>query len=266
VTAVTTYGASVKTDTTTDTEQALADLGVDENTLTAQERAALDTDGYLIFPGVVDADWLEQLRARLSELQQQEGGAAGYQVRQPGADWLADLLNKGVVFERMLRERKMLAAIHHVLGQFHVHSLNFRSARPGEGHQALHTDCDALTPDGKFKVCNSMWLVDDFTADNGATRVVPGSHRTGTRPDQVLADPEADHPDQILLTAPAGSIVIFNSHLWHGGTLNRTEAPRRGMTFAFSRRDQRQQLNQAEYIRKAVYDRLSPAERYLMEV
>jgi ectoine hydroxylase-related dioxygenase (phytanoyl-CoA dioxygenase family) len=111
-----------------------------------------------------------------------------------------------------------------------------------------------------------MWCLDDFTELNGATRCVPGSHRSGRSPADDLGDPTKDHPDQILLTAPAGSVIIFNAHLWHGATLNTTDQRRRGMTMSYARRDEPQQLDQKAYIRKAVYDRLSPAARYLLDV
>ena len=61
-------------------------------------------------------------------------------------------------------------------------------------------------------------------------------------------------------------MVIFNAHLWHGGTLNSTTARRRGMTMSFVLRDEPQQLDQRAYVRKAVYDKLSQAQRYLLDV
>ena len=65
-------------------------------------------------------------------------------------------------------------------------------------------------------------MLDDFTPDNGATRMMPGSHTWGTRPQDVLADPMAPHPQEVLLTGKAGSVAVMNAHLWHGGTANRS--------------------------------------------
>ncbi len=61
-------------------------------------------------------------------------------------------------------------------------------------------------------------LLDDFTADNGATRVVPGSHLTGRSASDVMADRRGSRPGQVLQLAPARTVVVFNSHLWHGAT------------------------------------------------
>lgn len=246
---------------------ALAAVGVAEDTLTAAQVTALDTDGFLVLPDLIGPQRLAALRERTAVLQAAEGPAAGHEVgRQPGAVLLADLINKGEVFESCPTEPAVLAAAHRVVGELRVNSLNFRAALPGEGHQRLHADWPRPVGAGDFHLCNSMWLLDDFAADNGATRVVPGSHHWGRLPADVLADPAAPHPDERLLVGPAGTVVIFNGHLWHGGTRNRTARPRRGLTMSFCRRDEPQQTDQRALIRKAVYDRLSPAARFILDV
>ncbi len=147
-------------------------------------------------------------------------------------------------------------------------TLNSRTALPGQGKQGLHVDWaqDKPVPPGDFQVCNSIWLLDDFTPLNGATRVVPGSHLWGKVPKLEMKNPEDTHPDEIKLLAPKGSVVVFNSHLWHGGTLNQTNAPRRTMTAYYCRRCHPQAVNQQKYIQRSTFDRLSPAARYILEV
>lgn len=252
----------------TTTDQALAALGAPPEVLPEKGRQALDERGYLILPGLVDAEWLEGLRSRIAELQQSEGAAAGNEVpQQQGVDMLGNLLDKGEVFERMLRVPQVLAAVRHVLGgEMKVCALNFRAARPGEGNQALHSDYGPLREDGTYRLCNSIWLLDDFTPENGATRLVAGTHRSGRLPENEMDDPMEPHPDQTVLTAKAGTVVVFNGHTWHGGTQNRTNVPRRAMTFAYAHRDEKQQFQLAGNMRQEVIDRLSPAERFLLEV
>lgn len=250
----------------TTTDEALAALGADESILSAEDYETLDTQGFLILPDLVDAAWLEELRTRTTELQQLEGSEAGKEVpAQQGVDLLGDLFDKGEVFLRMLREPHVLAAANHVLaGDLKVCANNFRAARPGEGNQALHSDYGPLREDGSFKLCNSIWLLDDFTSENGATRLVAGSHLSGRLPKEEMEDPSAPHPDQVLLTAPAGTVAVFNGHTWHGGTQNRTDRPRRAITFAYARRDEPQQYDLAAHMRQEVRDGLSPAERFLL--
>ena len=126
----------------------------------------------------MDEQWLGALRERFESLCEAEGIAAGIEVHQEeGTRRLADLVNKGPVFDLVYTHPTVLAAVHHVIGrEFKMSSLNARDALPGEGHQGLHTDW-SKDYDGRFHVCNSIWLLDDFTEENGCTRLVPGTHR-----------------------------------------------------------------------------------------
>ena len=250
-----------------DMATALAELGVTETTLDAETAERLDRDGYAPLPGVLDRAQVEAIRARLAELMAAEGDQAGIEVHQEaGTDRLADLVNKGEMFRPCFTDSRVLACMAHVLGDFKLSSLNFRAALPGQGHQNLHTDWGGPVEPGEYQVCNSIWLLDDFTASNGATRVVPGSHRARTVPRLALPDPAARHPDEVLITGPAGTVVVFNSHLWHGGTQNRTDGPRRATHAYFTRRGHGQQLDQQKYIRPQTLAALSPAARFILDV
>jgi len=249
-------------------EEALYALAVRDDTLSATEKAFLDEQGYLPLPDILSPAQVKAFRARLVELAEIEGEEAGKEVHQEaGTTRLSDLVNKDPLFEICFTHPRILAAMQHVLGpNFKLSSLNSRFALPGQGLQALHADWGDGVPPGEYYVCNSIWLLNDFSAENGATRVVPGSHRSGQHPREALADPQASHPDEIQLIAPAGTVVIFNSHTWHGGTLNRSDAPRAAMHSYFCRRDQKQQTDQRQYIRPETYNRLSEAARFILDV
>jgi ectoine hydroxylase-related dioxygenase (phytanoyl-CoA dioxygenase family) len=250
-----------------DMTTALAGLGVTAGSIDDETRERLDRDGYAPLPGILTEHHLKVMRARLAELLAAEGKRAGLEVHQEaGTDRLADLVNKDPVFDVCFTDPRLLACMAHVLGGFKLSSLNFRAALPGHGLQALHTDGRPVTgPDG-YQVCNSIWLLDDFTADNGATRVVPGSHRSGRAPGDAMADARAAWPGEVLLLAPAGTVVVFNSHLWHGGTVNRSPAPRRALHSYFTRRGNPQQLDQGKYVRQETLSRLGPAARFILDV
>lgn len=176
------------------------------------------------------------------------------------------LFNKDPLFAVCYTHPRVLAAIAHVLqGDLKLSSLNARAALPGEGLQALHADWRSGVASGEFQVCNSIWLLDDFTQENGYTRVVPGSHLSGKAPQEVMADPRAAHPDEVQLLAPAGTVVIFNSHTWHGGTLNRTERPRRALHSYFTRRHNPQQLEQRKWLSPATLAGLSEAAKFILD-
>jgi ectoine hydroxylase-related dioxygenase (phytanoyl-CoA dioxygenase family) len=251
-------------------QEALRALSVQDDTLTQEEKDQLEQQGFLLLSDILTPAETQQCSARLDELLALEGEDAGKEVHQEsGADRLADLINKDPLFHTVLKQPRVLAAVAHVIREeFKFSSLNSRATRPGKGQQHLHMDLeewDELIP-GRYCGCNSIWVIDDFTEENGPTRVVPGSHRRGKWPQEEMDDVAASHPQEIKLIAPAGSVLIVNAHTWHGGTRNNTDRPRRAMHGYFCRRDLPQQLDQRKYIRPETYERLSPAERYLLDV
>lgn len=251
-----------------DMQAALAHFGVADTTLSAEEKAFLDQNGYLPLPNLLSAEQVQALATRLEEMAAAEGDQAGLEAHQEaGTTRLANIVDKGPIFEVCFTHPRILAAMAHVLKKdFKLSSLNARFALPGEGLQHLHADWRGAVPPGEFEVCNSIWLLDDFTTENGATRVVPGSHNWGKTPRELMEDPKATHPNEILLTAPAGTVVIFNSHTWHGGTLNRTTKPRRAMHSYFTRRHNPQQTDQRKYLSPATLARLSDEAKFILDV
>lgn len=249
-------------------EEALFDLGVRDNTLTAEETAFLDQNGYLPLPNILSAQQVTTLRTRYDELVAQEGEDAGKEVHQEaGTNRLADLVNKGDMFDICYTHPRILAAMKHVLGpHFKLSSLNGRAALPGQGLQGIHADWPTAVEPGDYFVCNSIWLLSDFSPQNGATRVVPGSHKSRQHPRDVLDDPKKPVPNEHILTEKAGTVVIFNAHTWHGGTLNTSTEPRYGLHGYYCRRDQTQQLVQKDYIRPETQNRLSPAAKMILDV
>ena len=247
--------------------QCLRELGAAPELLSERQRGELRRKGYTLLRGVIDQAWLAALRERFEELVAAEGEQAGLEVHQEaGARRLADLVNKGEVFDGVWTHPLLLAAVHHVIGApFHLGSLNARDALPGEGLQALHQDARRGAGTPRYG-CNSVWMLDDFNADNGCTRMVPGSFRRPP-PAEVLNDPAAPHPEQELMIAPAGSVAVFNSFTWHGGTLNRTRgAHRRALHCYFNPRGQAQQTDQRAHLRPGTAARLSAAQRYLLDL
>ena len=232
-----------------------------------EHKRRLDEDGYVVLEGVIGPALLAELRGRIFELFDAEGEHAGSEFRtEEHAQRLANLVDKGAVFRRAIAMPDVLAGVQHVLGPaLKLSSLNARSADPhSDAGQPLHVDMAAIADERGYWVCNTIWMLDDFTLDNGATRLIPGSHTWRKRPQDVLADPSAPHPDEILLTGPAGGVVVMNSHLWHGGTANRTGAPRLAMHAFYCRRDKPQQQYQKQLLRPEVQAALTPELRDLL--
>ncbi|GAB5406211.1 MAG: phytanoyl-CoA dioxygenase family protein [Aureliella sp.] len=248
----------------------LSSLGVQGDSLSSEEIASLDQQGFVNLGVLLSPEQLNTLRDKTDSLLAAEGQAAGSElfdsphIRHPkeaGADRLADLVNKGEEFDLFYSHSRVLAAVAHVLGDsFQLSSLNYRAAKPGQGAQRLHADWHEAVASTDYLVCNSIWLLDDFSAENGATRVVPGTHLSKQLPGEATQDPMDTHPDQQLIELPAGSVVVFNSHTWHGGTTNTTNLPRRAIHSYFCRRDQPQQLDQNKYLHPSTATRLTQAQ------
>src|SRR5258708_8062134 len=158
--------------------------------MTGDEKLRLDTDGYLVLENLMDPSLLDSVRRRVEELFEQEGAQAGAEFKQePHSRRLANLVDKGEVFERIIETPRILDCMEHVLGpRFKLSSLNVRSADPDNGwSQPLHADSGAVADERGYWVCNSVWILADFTAANGPIRMVPGSHRWGITPEKALA-------------------------------------------------------------------------------
>ncbi len=237
--------------------------------LTPAQYSALDTSGFTILEEVIAPEWLAELRHAFDAIFAREGNQAGTEVAQmEGVRRLADLVNKGTVFDAVYLQPALLTAVFHVLQRpFKLHSLNGHDPLPGSGLQILHADWGQPTgPGGLYHVVNSVWMLDDFTAANGATRCVPGSHRKPGRITDYIADRLADHPEQVQLTGRAGSVAVFNGSLWHSAYRNDSSRPRRTLHCAFIAREHPQQTNQREYLRPQTAQRLSPLARYILDV
>lgn len=235
--------------------------------MTAAERDSLDVLGFVVVENVLDPKTLQQVRDRVEELYEAEGENAGSEFRkEEGSRRLANLVDKGEIFERLVAMPHVLELVHHVLGErFKLSSFNARSANPHSNEpQPLHCDAAALPDAQGFWVCNTIWLLDDFTLENGATRVIPGSQHWRQLPQEALTDAIAPHPEEKLLTAPAGSVVVMNTHAWHGGTANRTGNHRRALHAFYCRFDKPQQQYQKRLLRPETQDRLSPDLRKLL--
>jgi ectoine hydroxylase-related dioxygenase (phytanoyl-CoA dioxygenase family) len=236
-------------------------------TLNEQEKLQLDEAGFLVLEGFMDCELRQALAERIEQIYTEEGDRAGSEFKQePGCRRLANLADKGEIFLHALLMPRMLACVAHVLGpEFKLSSLNARSVNPHcDIVQPLHADMGAVADEKGYWVCNTVWMLDDFTADNGAIRMIPGSHRWGRLPQDVLSDLLAPHPDEVLVTGRAGTMVVMNAHLWHGGTANRTDRPRTAMHIFFARRDRPQQQHQRQLVRPQVQHGLSADLRYLL--
>jgi ectoine hydroxylase-related dioxygenase (phytanoyl-CoA dioxygenase family) len=238
-------------------EDVLSERGVTEATLAHEEKDALDRLGYVVFSNVIDAAWLARLRTAFETAVGAPSGA-----EQSGTRHANYLIQKDEAFDGVLTYPKILGAVYHVLRRsFKVLVLGGRDPLPGFGQQGLHTDWfpRALSSE-PFSVVTVIWLLDDFIDNNGATRLVPGSHTTFKPLPKALQQPDAKHPDQRIIIARAGSALVFNGHLWHSGTRNESKRSRRVLQCQFVARE----MGFMAQAPTDIPERLTPAARYIL--
>ena len=143
----------------------------------------------------------------------------------------SNLLSRDPVFSDLVQNATALELVKSIIGwPALLGNISGNMTGPGGGEMVLHAD-QIFVPEpwpAEPQGCNVTWCLDDFTEENGATRVVPGSHRRHTAP--VATDQQTP---TVPLVAPAGSIVVFESRLWHKTGNNVTKDQRRAGAFAW---------------------------------
>jgi ectoine hydroxylase-related dioxygenase (phytanoyl-CoA dioxygenase family) len=230
-----------------------------ESTLSQREREALDSEGYVVLPNLIDDNLLARLRTAFESECAKDAHAPV--AKESGTRHINDLINRDAVFEVTYTHPRVLAAVYHVLrDEFRVGQIGGRDPLPGYGRQGLHADWTARSKGEPYRIVTTIWLLDDFTNENGATRVVPGTHRLLGQPPKSFADPSSRHGDQTIIIAKAGSVLVFNGHLWHSGTTNQSSSSRRVVQCSFVGRDE----FRFSKVKVEAPDRLSPAARHIL--
>ncbi len=199
----------------------------------------LDEAGYCVVPDVLTCEQLVACRSALDRVFA-EDEAAGKALRYgPNLTnqrvWA--LINRAEEFVALAMHPVVLELVRMHLGNEHVllSTVTANVTRPGGdlGIGKLHTDQGYLPGPWPYKIlCNVAFFLDDYTAENGATLVVPGSHKLEAWPHQL---PPPQPSDLAQITGRAGSIVIWDGRLHHATGLNCTsDQQRRGVIATYN--------------------------------
>jgi ectoine hydroxylase-related dioxygenase (phytanoyl-CoA dioxygenase family) len=165
-----------------------------------------------------------------------------------------NLINKGEVFRRIAMNPTAHRLIRHLLGpEFLLFSITANIACKGGQAQNLHGDQVFAPADTPYPlIANCQWMLTDISEENGATRVVPGSHLAERWPAEGEAVATA------AATGPAGTIMVWDGRLWHGTGVNTTNNPRHALLAAYCSPFIRQQENYSLSLAPDVMQRCTP--------
>ena len=193
---------------------------------------AIEQDGAVIVEGALDPDFLSLLDRETTNLLDQvdkcQGIFHGFETKRVGG-----LIAKSKVAQKMAVDPIVMDVMDHFLlpncSDYQINLTQLISIGPGEKQQILHPDEGLFPydhPKGHEAMINIMWAVDDFTKENGATRVAPGSHLWDRN--------RSAQPSEVTQAEMRkGSYLIYLGSTVHGGGANLTDKYRRGIVMSY---------------------------------
>ena len=192
----------------------------------------LERDGCVVIEDVLDGRQVDELAAELKPHFEAAPDCAGdfygYATKR-----LSGLIAKSRTCQAMAIDPTVLGVMDHFLLKgcrgYHLNLTQAICIGPGEPQQVIHRDdlmFNFAHPEFEAMI-NTMWAVDDFTAANGATHVVPGSHKWPL-------DRQALPHEEAQGVMKRGSVLVWLGSLQHGGGANRTNRPRTGIVHSYS--------------------------------
>ena len=239
---------------------------------------AIELNGAAVVENQVDSELVEAILSELREHFDKIGkgsdsGFTGYKTR-----WLSRLLAISKTTSQLVDNPMVMEVADGILlkhcDNYRIGSLTAIEILPGEKDQVLHSD-DGIypvrLPGMEFQI-SAMWALDDFTKENGATRVVLGSHRNFSANtyeseeniDYFTPDTKENTNNTVQAVMPKGSVLFYMGSTLHGGGANRSDKPRAGIINTYSLGWLRQEENQYLNVPKKIAKQYSETVQKLM--
>ncbi len=188
---------------------------------------AIEKDGYVICENVLTPEQVAEMRAELDPILEKtptgRNAFEGYHTKR-----IYSPLARTRVLDPLILSRWTKRLADTLIGPHTLSSIIGIQIGPGEKAQEIHYDAAAypLPRSHDEVVFNTMWALDDFTVENGATVVYPGSN-------SWQGDEVPTNIDPVQAVMPAGSLLIWTGKTFHGGGANRSDAPRFGVIIEY---------------------------------
>lgn len=231
--------------------------------MTEAEKAIQEIEvyGFTILERVLTKEQAVEMREALIRCEQKVGTDHKHRGT---ARHVSNLPTLDPIFFKAIDHPRVLPLLEHHLGESMIMgSLNSRIVRPGDGYQDLHSDIpvEMLNMDSPVMM-NTVWMLDAFTSEVGATRCVPGTHKSGLGgPPEGL---DLKHVAEAI--APIGSVLVFNGQTWHGGGKNTGDRNRHALFGHYRKRMLVFQVDPHDDFPKEWFDQLTERQKQLMRM
>jgi ectoine hydroxylase-related dioxygenase (phytanoyl-CoA dioxygenase family) len=172
-----------------------------------------------------------------------------------------DLLCKDIIFGKTLEDPRIHQLIAAILGEFWIMYAYTSSSLPPKGDNygsRIHVDCPRFIPNYPTNL-GVIWSLDDFTLENGATYVLPGSHNSEKEPSKDFFK-----KNSVRLICKKGSLVLFNARVWHKAGINSTNYFRHALTMNVCRPFMKQRMDWVRFIPNHISDSLNEQARRII--
>ena len=241
---------------------------------TLNYKKQFDTEGFTVLNDLITAEQCEYFKTLLEKDHQrfvsfyanQKVNDSGSLANKVGEKVVFNLHNKDISWFTLFEHSEVLSLLDLILKEgsyqesepYYLYNISARCPLKGHSGQQLHIDSN-LPGMNYCIVANVLWALDDFTLENGATRVVPGSHKW-----KEFASDGLSHPDERRVTIRKGSAIIFNANLWHGGAENTTEESRWAVALGYARWFIKPSFDFMQNTPEDIYSKLSEAQKKLL--
>ena len=215
----------------------------------------LTVEGYCIIESLIPATDVVEIRGNvakclskhLEETQKKTDAVRnkGHRIGGAGVQALPGILNHDQSIAPYLTDSRITNTVQSLFGDYYrITNMGAIANHPDNDRGYWHADWPynqtnaAHIPAPYADTCiklSSLWMLTEFNAQTGGTLVIPGSHRSQTNPSSGdLFDREAPHPAELQISAPAGSVMLFDSRLWHCIAKNHSDEPRYAINVGYA--------------------------------
>ncbi len=234
----------------------------------------INKDGYIVLPDLITSEECDFYKTELERCYNEYApkyagsqNSTGHGLENKSQEKVVyNLHNKGLEWYKLFSHPAVLNILDGMLMEgsynnaepYYMYNNSARCPLKGNPGQQLHLD-SRLPGMNYCLVANVIWLIDDFTEQNGATRVYPGSHKF-----MSFTENGKIYDEEILITGKKGSVLIFNANLWHGGGPNFDGSSRWALALGYARWFIKPAFDYFQNVPATIYNNLTEDQRKLI--